>query len=191
MVTWSLQRMAFEWLWEQDGDLTVADVLAMVEDMLTSYYDGGDTCMIGTLCVYFTTNPPAGVLPLDGATYDRVDYPILYSVLDAQYLTDEDTFTLPDFSGRTLLGSGSGDGLSERLLGDFGGSETVTLDIGEMPSHTHVYADPGLPELPVVTPGEAVANIFAGAANTSSAGGDQAHENMPPFGVVHFGIWAE
>jgi microcystin-dependent protein len=66
----------------------------------------------------------------------------------------------------------------------------VTLDITEMPSHTHQYSDAGLPDLPVVSPGELFANAFGGASNTTSAGGDQPHENMPPFAVVRFGIWA-
>jgi len=191
MVTWALQRLAFEWLWEAHGDMSITDVLIHTNNMLTAYYEGGDACMIGTLCEYITEDPPIGVLPLDGGTYDRVDYPSLYAVLDPIYIDDADHFTLPDSSGRAFLGSGNGDGLTSRAIGDLGGSETVTLDESEMPSHTHLYSDAGLPELPVVSPGELVANAFSGASETIATGGDQPHENMPPFLVVHFGVWAK
>lgn len=190
MVTWSLQRLGFWWSWEEHGTLSLTDTLNAVEAMMTAYYNGGDHCMIGTLCTYFTTDPPVGVLPCDGGTYDRVDYPVLYDLIDSFYVVDADQFTTPDLRGRAIIGEGSGAGLATRDLGDLGGSETVTLDITEMPSHTHQYSDAGLPDLPVVSPGELFANAFGGASNTTSAGGDQPHENMPPFAVVRFGIWA-
>jgi len=43
----------------------------------------------------------------------------------------------PDLRGRFILGSGKGDGLTNRNPGDSGGSETHKLSINEIPSHSH------------------------------------------------------
>ncbi len=49
----------------------------------------------------------------------------LFSLLGTTYGGDgRATFALPDFEGRAPMGVGEGPGLSERLLGDTGGSET-------------------------------------------------------------------
>jgi hypothetical protein len=42
-----------------------------------------------------------------------------------------------DAAGRVLVGSGKGDGLTERRYRDQGGAETRTLTIQEIPPHTH------------------------------------------------------
>ena len=47
------------------------------------------------------------------------------------------TFGLPDLRGRVPIGQGQGPGLSPRTIGQPGGSETTTLIITQMPSHTH------------------------------------------------------
>lgn len=192
MVTWALQRLAFEWLWEAHGDMSITDALIHTNNMLTAYYEGGDHCMIGTLCEYITQDPPIGALPLDGGTYDRVDYPNLYAVLDPIYIDDADHFTLPDSSGRAFLGSGNGDGLTARALGDLGGSETVTLDESEMPEHHHAYQPPAInPDIEGPGIPDIGATVLGLPTVTGDTGGDQPHENMPPFLVVHVGVWAK
>jgi microcystin-dependent protein len=47
------------------------------------------------------------------------------------------TFALPDMRGRTAISQGQGPGLSNYTLGEATGSETVTLTVNNMPSHTH------------------------------------------------------
>src|SRR5262249_11757094 len=47
------------------------------------------------------------------------------------------TFALPDLRGRTAIGVGQGPGLTDRVVGEQGGAETVTLSTAEMPAHTH------------------------------------------------------
>jgi len=44
----------------------------------------------------------------------------------------------PDLRGRFVVGAGQGPGLSNRTLGIGGGSETVTLAVGQLPAHNHV-----------------------------------------------------
>lgn len=47
------------------------------------------------------------------------------------------TFGVPDLQGRTAIGDGQGPGLSNRLLGQKGGSEQNFMNVSQMPSHTH------------------------------------------------------
>jgi microcystin-dependent protein len=62
----------------------------------------------------------------------------LYSLLGLRYGGDGvNTFALPDLRGRTTLGFGAGPGLTQRNLGDKGGTETVTLSLATLPSHSH------------------------------------------------------
>lgn len=85
-----------------------------------------------------------------------------------------------DIAGRTIIGSGSGSGLTTRAVGETGGSETHTLSVAELPPHSHklqmssIQDGRGTYEGPmVVGRGERL--------ETGSAGSGGAHNNMPPF----------
>ena len=47
------------------------------------------------------------------------------------------TFGLPNLRGRIGLSSGRGPGLDLYNLGDFGGQESVSLNVNQLPSHNH------------------------------------------------------
>jgi microcystin-dependent protein len=62
----------------------------------------------------------------------------LFSILGTTYGGNgQTTFGLPDFRGRTAVGTGQGPGLSNIVLGQLAGTENVTLTTGNMPAHTH------------------------------------------------------
>ncbi|MFT7114714.1 MAG: microcystin-dependent protein [Candidatus Azotimanducaceae bacterium] len=67
----------------------------------------------------------------------------LYAIIGTTYGGDgRTTFAVPDYRGRAPIGAGSGAGLSPiRLspirLGAQGGSETTTLSMAQLPSHSH------------------------------------------------------
>jgi microcystin-dependent protein len=48
------------------------------------------------------------------------------------------TFNLPDLRGRVAINQGQGPGLSNYVIGQASGTETVTLNSNQMPSHTHL-----------------------------------------------------
>lgn len=81
---------------------------------------------------------PSGWLACDGSLQQVGSYEYLFSVLGTAYGGDgSNTFGLPDLRGRAPVHQGSGTGLSSRTLGQTGGSETVTLQTSQIPSHTH------------------------------------------------------
>jgi len=93
----------------------------------------------------------------------------------------------PNLTGRFILGSGAGSGLTSRTLGQSGGAESVTLTEAQMPSHTHDYALVNAPWPPGDHGGRSQ-NVWRGAetAATTSTGGNQPHNNMPPFYVLTY-----
>jgi len=50
------------------------------------------------------------------------------------------TFALPNLQGRSPIGMGNGAGLTPRVLGETGGTESITILSTQMPQHTHFIA---------------------------------------------------
>ncbi len=62
----------------------------------------------------------------------------LFALLGTNYGGNGTTnFGLPDLRGRTIIGEGTGAGLTTRNISQMGGYEDVTLSINSLPSHTH------------------------------------------------------
>lgn len=81
--------------------------------------------------------------PRDWALCDGSLLPInqnqaLFALLGTMYGGNgTTTFALPDLRGRVPLGMGLGPGLSPHTQGEMGGSESVTLTVGQLAPHTH------------------------------------------------------
>jgi microcystin-dependent protein len=62
----------------------------------------------------------------------------LFSILGTTYGGNgQTTFALPDFRSRVAVGTGQGPGLSNTVLGEISGTETVTLNTNQLPAHNH------------------------------------------------------
>jgi microcystin-dependent protein len=105
----------------------------------TIYQNGFVLVPPGSLMMYIASSAPAGWLLCDGTAVSRVTYSALFSIIGTTYGAGDGltTFQLPDTRGRTLIGGGTGAGLTARSIGQLGGAETHTLTTLEMPSHTH------------------------------------------------------
>lgn len=181
-----LNELTKEHNWEQTGGITVSETVAILKDVFDSF-SVGNRCMIGSLIHYATTNPPDGVLACDGTQYLRVDYPKLYDTILASYIVDADNFVVPDIEDAFLLGAGP-----TYLVEDIGGEIDHTLVEAEMPAHIHQTAYPQL----TVDIKSVGAPTIESASNppiylpSQSAGGNQSHNNMPPFVAFKIGIIA-
>lgn len=129
-------------------------------------------------------NDPA-VLPADGRQIDQVAYPDLYAAIGATFgAADPGYFRLPKISQRIIVASGSGGSLSDRVVGDMGGNESIGIAISNLPPHDHpVLSNPNGVAL---TPGELpVALPESTPSTTGSTGGGDPIDIMPPFIVLN------
>ncbi|MDD3181704.1 MAG: hypothetical protein PHD48_02720 [Alphaproteobacteria bacterium] len=94
---------------------------------------------------------------------------------------------LPGLAGRTVIGAGAGAGLTLRSLGETGGEENHTLSVTEIPAHAHgtdwqEYNENGKGSVPVMASGNSNSpEWYHFSSPTLNAGGDQPHNNMPPY----------
>lgn len=130
----------------------------------------------------------------------------LFSLLGTQYGGDgRTTFALPDFRGRVPVGVGQGPGLSPVVIGEKSGTETSTMLLTQMPSHSHTTtvsmgvagsnADNDSPvgnvfAVPSSDSFGTVANASAAGTSLSlnPAGGNQPFSIMQPYLAVNYVI---
>ena len=86
---------------------------------------------------------PRGWANCDGQLISIASNNALFALLGTTFGGDgRTTFALPDLRGRSIVGQGSGPGLSTITWGERGGSETTTLIANNLPAHTHPVAVP-------------------------------------------------
>jgi microcystin-dependent protein len=101
----------------------------------------------------------------NGAIISIAQNTALFSLLGTTYGGNgSTTFALPDLRGRVAVGTGQGPGLSNMVLGQLGGSESVSLNINQIPSHNHTAAIAGAPTVMVSSGNAAQAAATAGAS---------------------------
>lgn len=148
--------------------------------------------------IFTASFAPKGWALCDGQLMNIFQNTALFSLLGTTYGGDgKSTFALPNLQGCAPMHAGQGPGLTLRDLGETGGEQTVTLLQTEMPAHSHsaqaattggqdspannVWASgiKGRPDAYAASNPQTNAqmNPFA----LSIAGGDQPHNNMPPF----------
>jgi len=171
--------------WEQTDGITVGETTDIWNDIFLSFVQGS-FCMIGAIVPLLNDSVPDSMLLCDGSTFLEVDYPELYAVLPAALQIDPDTGQLPDLRDSFILAAGT-----SHTDHDTGGAEDHTLSTNEMPAHTHNYNYNS--QLIIPTGVEFPNNRVIPApvpTPTSSAGGDAAHNNMPPFYVLKYAVVA-
>src|SRR6476660_7370238 len=81
---------------------------------------------------------PRGYAFCQGQILSIAQNTALFSLLGTTFGGNgQTTFALPDLRGRVPMGQGQGPGLTDRVLGELSGQETVTLISNEIPAHNH------------------------------------------------------
>jgi len=138
----------------------------------------------------------------------------LFSLLGTQFGGNGTTnFALPNLQGNIAIGFEQGPGLSDYNMGDTGGTQNVTLNSSQVPSHTHMLPVSGATTGKQAAPGSstflgATGGGRTGGVNTyatptqqtaspttmlqaavgGGTGGGQPHNNMAPYLVLTFCI---
>lgn len=99
------------------------------------------TPYVGEIRLFSFPRIPQGWFACDGSLKSIANNEVLYTLLGTTYGGDGvNTFAVPDLRGQVPLHQGIGPGLTPRVMGQKGGSETVTLLQTQMPAHTHVFS---------------------------------------------------
>lgn len=102
------------------------------------------TPYIGEIRMFGFGRTPNGWLKCDGSLQSISEYEALFVLLGTMYGGDgQTTFGVPDLRGRAPMHQGTGPGLSNHLIGESAGSESVTLTVQQLPAHAHPTAATG------------------------------------------------
>jgi microcystin-dependent protein len=163
---------------------------------------------VGEIRMFGGSFAPQGWAFCNGATMPISSNDTLFNLIGTTYGGDgQNTFGIPDLQGRVPVHQGQGPGLSNYIIGQKGGVESVTLTTQQIPSHSHRPIADG-------NPGTTGAPANAYFAKTGSVtvytvpndpnnpdppnfrnmnpaclmqqGGNQPHENMQPFVVINY-----
>ncbi|GAC1354172.1 MAG: tail fiber protein [Herpetosiphon sp.] len=159
---------------------------------------------VGEIRIFGFNFAPRGWAMCNGQLLLIAQNTALFSLLGTFYGGDgRTTFALPNLQGSVPLHQGTGAGLTGRSIGETGGSELVTLMLVQLPAHSHVpqavssrgtAASPTNATWAAAGRGRPVAytpDVPATPMNRAIVGpigGDQPHNNLPPYLVLNFCI---
>lgn len=159
---------------------------------------------VGEVRVFAGNFAPIGWAFCNGQLLPISQNTALFSLLGTNYGGDgRSTFGLPNLQGAFPLhaGASAGPGLSQRLTGQTGGAEAVTLTAAQLPAHGHGMAaangaTAGTPDgtvsLAPTSNGSALYRAPDGTylntapADLQASGGGNAHDNLPPYLALSF-----
>lgn len=158
---------------------------------------------VGEIRLFAGNFPPNGWLFCDGQSLPISENDVLFQLIGTTYGGDgEETFNLPNLASRVPMHMGTGPDGTTYQIGEMAGTETETLSVQQIPSHTHtLLANPatGTMQGPVgavlakaggIQPNvrmygsDSIAAMRPGLL--SPAGGSQPHENTQPFLCLNF-----
>lgn len=150
---------------------------------------------VGEIRMFAGNFAPAGWLLCSGQLLPISEYETLFQLIGTTYGGDgQETFAMPDMQGRIPVHQGAG-----RILADTGGTEDITLNVNQIPAHTHAFAASSS----IANSANPVNNILAVSSQVSAfvsqddlrnmnnglilnTGGSQPHSNMQPSLCINF-----
>jgi microcystin-dependent protein len=155
---------------------------------------------IGEIRIFGGNFAPEGWAFCNGQLMPISQNEALFNLIGTTYGGDgQTTFALPDLRSRVPIHQGEGAGLSNHLLGDFGGEENHTLTSPEMPAHSHPFVSSSAtvldtPSGTVLGSATSGVELYAmsgltgtmNAAANASVGSNQPHSNVMPYLCASF-----
>lgn len=150
---------------------------------------------IGEIRIFAGNYAPSGWEFCHGQELSITQHDNLFNVIGITYGGNgTTTFRLPDLRGRLPVHQGNG-----FILGEEGGSETVTLTANEVPAHTHFVQASTAPASTNLPEGNLLAsppdvdmyrvngpNVPMAPTAVSPVGNNEAHSNLQPFLCLNF-----
>lgn len=159
----------------------------------------GPEHFVGEIRMFAGNSEPAGWAFCDGRMLNPNAHTALFSVIGTTYGGDGvNRFALPDLRGRVAVGSGAGQALSNRQLGQAVGAEGIALTVANLPAHSHAVqgtnasgttTSPGgnlLAASPVNVYGLAGSALVSMGATTAATGGGSPIPMVQPSLVLNF-----
>jgi microcystin-dependent protein len=149
---------------------------------------------------------PRGWAMCNGQILPIAQNTALFSLLGTQYGGNgQTTFALPDLRSRVSIHQGQGPGLSSYVIGEQSGTETVTLQVTQMPAHNHgivLLANSGdatsgkpsgkfMAQTAAATYAATQDGTGMGPQSTGITGGSQPFQILQPFLVINWCIALE
>lgn len=162
------------------------------------------TPFIGQIRMFAGNFAPRGHAFCNGQILSIAQNTALFSILGTTYGGNGTVnFALPDLRSRTPMHAGNGPGLTPRSLGENGGVENVTLLSSQLPPHIHqpmgigavggqnnpagqTWGTIGTSRQPVPLYAPAPPNAPMHPLALGMTGGNQPHNNMPPYLAINF-----
>jgi microcystin-dependent protein len=159
---------------------------------------------IGEIRIFAGNFAPRGWALCNGQLLAISQNTALFSLLGTNYGGDgKITFALPNLQASAPISQGQGPGLTPRVIGETGGAAVVTLINSELPMHSHAVnasSDGSTESNPTAAVwavgGQTRGGVPMYSANgpaaamspaaLTQAGGDQPHNNMPPYLALNF-----
>lgn len=155
---------------------------------------------VGEVRLFAGNYAPNGWALCQGQLMPIAENVVLFQLIGTTYGGDgQNTFALPDLRGRVPLHQGNGPGLSNRVIGQAGGSEQVALTAPQMPAHTHAQMASKAPAQAAAGPSGSVlaaatVNLYGNGPPTTPMagnaialdGGGQPHSNMAPYLAMNY-----
>jgi microcystin-dependent protein len=164
---------------------------------------------IGQVCSFGFNFAPINWAPCNGQTVPISQNETLFVLLGTTFGGDGvNTFQLPNLQGRVPIDQGQGSSLSPYVMGQLSGTESVTLTLQQIPTHTHSVATsntpgttnipststflsnegPGTPAVTTYVPGTPATQTALAGTTISPSGSSVGHENRQPYLAVNFCI---
>jgi microcystin-dependent protein len=158
---------------------------------------------VGEIRMFAGNFAPAGWMFCSGQLLPISENETLFQLIGTTYGGDgQSTFALPNLQSRIPIHMGTSTASGNTYqLAEAAGTESVTLTVQQIPSHTHpilASTDQGqqlaaannvlaaLSNVSIYKPNAVAPNLAMNAASITPQGGSQPHDNMQPFLCINF-----